>query len=71
MFSSKIKIKISDLAELLYITTIDSNYLNKMIDELKNEVNNLDNSSVYRVIIVLRLIIVSNLIRSDKFFNSG
>lgn len=70
MFSSKIKIKVSDLAELLYITTIDSKYINNMIDKLKNEVNTLDSSRVYKELIVLRLIIVANLIRSDKLFKS-
>ncbi len=70
MFSSQNKIKISDLAEILYITTIDSNFINIMINKLKKEVNILDSSRVYRELIVLRLIIVANLIRSDKYFKS-
>jgi hypothetical protein len=71
MFSSKNKIKINELAELLYITTIDSEYINNIIEKLKNEVNTLDSSRVYRELIVLRIIIVSNLIRSDKLFKLG
>jgi hypothetical protein len=71
MFSFKNKIKINELAELLYSTTIDSKYINDLIDKLKNEVNSLDSSIVYKELIVLRIIIVANLIRSDKLFKLG
>jgi hypothetical protein len=71
MFSSKNKIKINELADLLYYTTIDPKYINSIIDKLKNEVNSLDSSRVYRELIALRIIIVANLIRSDKVFNLG
>jgi hypothetical protein len=70
MLLSKKKIKVNDLAALLYISTIDSTQLDNFIEKLSN-IKTLDRSKVFRELILLKLIIVCYLLSSNKLFASN
>ena len=70
MFSSKKKIKINNLAALLYISTVDANQLNKLFEKIDN-IKSLDRSEISRELVLLRLITVCYLLCSNKIFKSN
>lgn len=65
----KKKIKVNNLAALLYITTIDANQTDKIFEKI-SEAETLDRSKISRELILLRLIIVCYLLCSGKIFKS-
>ena len=65
----KKKIKVNNLAALLYIITIDANQPDKILERI-SESETLDRSKISRELILLRLIIVCYLLCSDKVFKS-
>ena len=69
MSLSKKKIKINNLAALLYITTIDTTQLNYLLEKT-NDIKAVDRSIILNELILLRLIIVCFLLCSNKIFKS-
>ena len=70
MLLSKKKIKVNNLAALLYISTIDANQLNKLFEKIDN-IKSPDRSEISRELIILRLITVCYLLCSNKIFKSN